>query len=398
MMWGPVPDVSLPPMSATAVMPAAAQPDAPQARPLEPPGSLREAIASAAPAWIAGRLLMLIAAVLAAAAAEELVPDRSPLGLVSWDGDWYRQIAEGGYGGLPREALRFFPLLPLLGKALSPLFLGSESAALVVIANGAALAAAVLLHLLVRTEGHGRAAADRSVWLLAVFPAAFVLVMPYAEALMLALAIGAMLAYRRERWWLAALLGALAALSRPLGVALVVPAVIEVARHVRRAAPRVRLAMAAAVTGPLVGLAAYLLWVWARFGDPWLPLSVQEADFRGEFVDPVTRIARAVGDLAGDSVDDGLHLPFALAFVVLIVVLFARWPASYGALAAVVVLFALSAENLNSLERYGLNAFPLVLALTSLTARPGAYWAALALGGGGFVALAGLALLGAYVP
>ena len=54
---------------------------------------------------------------------------------------------------------------------------------------------------------------------------------------------------------------------------------------------------------------------------------------------------------------------------------FRRWPVCYGAYATVVLVAALSADNLNSLERYGLNAFPLVLTLAVLSGddrgRPG---------------------------
>jgi hypothetical protein len=59
---------------------------------------------------------------------------------------------------------------------------------------------------------------------------------------------------------------------------------------------------------------------------------------------------------------------------------------------------SLGAENLNSLERYGLNAFPLVLGLATLTADERLDRGALVLSGTTLVALATLALVGAYVP
>ena len=51
----------------------------------------------------------------------------------------------------------------------------------------------------------------------------------------------------------------------------------------------------------------------------------------------------------------------------LLVLTFRWWPASYGVFAALVLAAALGAENLNSLERYGLNAFPLALSLAADT-------------------------------
>jgi hypothetical protein len=148
-------------------------------------------------------------------------------------------------------------------------------------------------------------------------------------------------------------------------------------------------------------MGTYLAWVGARFGDPWLPLTVQEGELRGDIVDPVTRLARAAADLFSldaDRVVDGLHLPFALAFVALLVVVLRRWPASYGVYAALLLVVALAADNLNSLERYALNAFPLVLGLASLTRAPTARRAALVGSGLAMTGLTVLALLGEYVP
>jgi hypothetical protein len=64
----------------------------------------------------------------------------------------------------------------------------------------------------------------------------------------------------------------------------------------------------------------------------------------------------------------------------------------------VLVVVALAADNLNSLERYLLVAFPLVLALADVTGSQRAERLALAACGGGTLALASLALLGVYVP
>jgi general stress protein CsbA len=198
-----------------------------------------------------------------------------------------------------------------------------------------------------------------------------------------------------------AALGVLAGLTRPVGIALAMAVVVEAVRWWRPASGRERLAMVAAALGPAAGMGAYLAWVGARFDDPWLPLTVQEGEFRGDVVDPVTRLLRAAADLLsfdGDRVLDGLHLPFAVAFLALLVVVFRRWPASYGAYSAVLLLVALAADNLNSLERYALNAFPLVLGLASVTAGALARRAALGVSAAAMVGLTALALLGEYVP
>ena len=54
--------------------------------------------------------------------------------------------------------------------------------------------------------------------------------------------------------------------------------------------------------------------------------------------------------------------------------------------------------RLGSLERYGFDAFPVVLALASLAARPEVERAVFCLTGAGLLAYASLAFLNVYVP
>jgi hypothetical protein len=366
------------------------------------PRGLAGDVVAVLPAWLTARVLVVAAYVVAVAVADRLTPGSRPAplaeSLIAWDGTWYRDIASLGYEAVADEGLRFFPLFPLLGRGLGAVLLGDEAFALVVVANVASLALAVLVRRLVLAEGRGAGAADRSVWLSTLFPSAFVLVWAYAEAVMLAASVGAFLALRRGRWWWAALGGLIAGATRPLGLLLVLPAAVEVARRWRDLDGRERAGGVAAVVAPAVGTGAYLAWVGAVYGDPWLPFTVQE-DLRGESVNLVSRLWDGVGDLFGpERFGDGLHLPFAVIFLVLLVETFRRWPVSYGAFAAAVLVVSLSAENLNSLERYGLNAFPIVLTLALLTREPRVDRVVTTLTAGGFVALASLAWLGAYVP
>jgi hypothetical protein len=374
---------------------------------------LRAELVEVLPAWVAARAVVALAAWLASALAARDRPGGTTLalsqGLVAWDGQWYEGIARFGYGGLAErvgsdEGLRFFPLHPLLARIVEVLPGIGVAAALVLVANVAALAVAVLARRTTLAEGHGPEAARRAVWLLSLFPPAFVLVWGYAEALFLIGAMGGLLACRRRWWWLAAGAGLVAGATRPLGLLLVAPFAWE-AWEAWRGRPGLGApgrppvpAVVAAVAAPAVGTAAYLAWVGRRFGDPLLPFTVQ-SPLRGEAVDPLTRLGRGLADLVGpERFGDGLHLPFALALALLAVLTFRHWPRSYGILGALFLVTALSAENLNSLERYGLNAFPLVLTL-AVVGR--SWWAeriALAVCAGGLLSLASLAWLGVYVP
>ena len=320
---------------------------------------------------------------------------RPPSGLLGWDADWYVRIVRAGYEHLPWEAMRFFPLLPVTASVLRPL-LGARVAVLLVV-NAAALVAGLLLVRLAKIERGDDALAARAGWLLALLPPAFVLTMGYAEALFVCFAVATFVGLRRERFWWAAAAGVLAGLSRPLGVLLVVPAVIEAVRAGRRV-PAIQRVVAA--LAPAAGMGAYFAWSWLAFGDALRPVTAQQAfDRRGGFENPIGRLIEAARQLAGGTdLGSGLHLPWAVGFLVLLVVVFRRWPVSYGAFAAAILLVALSADNLDSLERYGLSAFPLVLALADVLRRRWAETAAIALCGAGLVTYATLAFLGAYVP
>ena len=365
-------------------------------------GPFGDDLAAALPGWVVARLAVALGVMIAVVATDELSDGTRPLqldqGLFAWDAAWYRDIADHGYDGVAREGLRFFPLLPLAARALSlPLF-GNVGLALVVIVNASALAAGVLLHRLVRFETGDRALASRASWFVALLPASVVLVLGYAEATALALAIGAFLALRRERWWMAALLGVLLGLCRPTGMLLAVPALLEVMRG--RRGGRERVARVAAVVGAPAGTAMYLAWVEWKHGDWGLPLRLQNtADLRAGWDDPFSAVWDSVQALVSDGrLGDGLHAPWIALFALLLLVTFVRWPVSYGAFAVAVLALALSARNLGSFERYGLFAFPLTIALASITSDARVDRAVLTACGAGLAAFTALIFVGSFVP
>lgn len=365
-------------------------------------GPLGDDLLAALPGWLIARLAVGLGAVIAIVASDELRPSNRPFqlhqGLFAWDAAWYRDIAERGYDGVAHEGLRFFPLVPLVARALSVPLLGNVGLALIILVNVAALASGVLLHRLVRDETNDRALATRAAWLIALLPPAVVLVMGYAEAVALALVIGAFLSLRRKRWWTAALLGVLAGLCRPTGVLLALPALIEVARTWRGG--RDRAGRVAAVLGAPSGTAIYLAWAEWQHGSWSVPLRLQNrTDLRGGWENPFSAIWGSVHSLfSSGGLADGLHVPWIGLFLLLLIVVFARWPASYGVFAAAVLLLALSAHNLGSFERYGLFAFPLILGLATITSDARVERAVLITCGAALAGFTTLVFLGAFVP
>jgi hypothetical protein len=354
--------------------------------------------------WAVARALVVGALMLSRHVFDEVGGGDRPVqlgqGLFSWDASWYRDIAEHGYGALPKEALRFFPLVPMAARGLGTVLLGHDGFALLLIANVSALLFGALLHRLTLVETGDAETAVRAAWFGALFPAAAALVMGYADGTALALAVGAFLALRSDRWVLAGALGLAAGATRPLGLLLAVPALVEALRHRHGVTLGGWARRAAAVVGPPLGLLAYLAWVGSTRDDPWLPFSVQQrANLRGDFVDPVSRLVDAARDLAGgDKFGSGLHLLWAVVFLGLLVVVARRLPASYTAFTAVTLLVGLSAENLDSFERYALGAFPLLIALAMVTGHRTVERLVLTLAAGGLVGYAVLGFFGVSVP
>ncbi len=145
----------------------------------------------------------------------------------NWDSAIYATIAKSGYTHLTQAA--FFPLFPLLERLLMPLTGGNAALAGLLIANIACFGAFALLRILVERE-YGRTVARRTLLYLVLFPYSLFLAAAYAESLFLLLSVATFLALRERRWWLAGLLAALATLTRPVGILLLLPLALELIR------------------------------------------------------------------------------------------------------------------------------------------------------------------------
>ena len=197
--------------------------------------------------------------------------------LARWDAVWYLRIADSGYGESPAR-VAFFPLYPLLVRAIGELGGGSPAARLIaayLISLAAFLGALALLYRLTALE-LGRQVAGAALLLLAVFPAALYFGAPYSESLFLLASVGAFYAARTGSWaWAGAAAGAAAA-TRSAGILLLVPLALLWWGHgqERRARDLAWLALA-----PLC-LAAYSLHLGLVQGDPLAFLDVQDAWYR----------------------------------------------------------------------------------------------------------------------
>ncbi len=334
-------------------------------------------------------------------------------GLLTWDGLFYRDIAIGWYDGVPDAGARFFPLYPALGRTLAPLFGGREDWSLVVIANVAAFAGALVLWRLVKeviegspssplpatgTGPWGRLTStvgDRAAWMVAIAPSAFVLAWAYTEGLALLLIAATLLALHRRAFALAGLLALLSAALRPVGGLLLLPIVIEL----WRARPRPPWpAIVAAVAGPLVGLVGAFGVIAATTGDVWIPVDAQR-ELRGGFQDPITRVLEPMGELVKGNFRDTYNLAFMLVLIALLVVAIRRrQPLSWLAYAGATLVITLSSQQTDSLGRYALVVVPFVVALAQWADRRWRQLAVVGVSSFGLIWLTSEALLGRMVP
>jgi hypothetical protein len=365
----------------------------------------RGRIGEAVVAWVVARLLVAVSYAVAESVGSVLhVRGLRHLheGLVTWDGSSYWLIAHEGYDAVSRDGLRFFPLYPLVSRLLAWPIGRHDAVTLLVVTNVAALVAMVLLGRLVEEETEDVDLARRSVWILALFPAAAAMVLADAVPLLLVASLAMFLWMRRDHWWWVAGAGLLAGLTRPTAVLLVVPVAIEAVvtarRHDSFVGRRVSVAgRLAAVASPIVGALIYLFWVGGQFGDWLAPVSAQRRA-RGGFQDPFTRLYDGVHLMLTKSQLDAPNVLAALGLVVLLVVAIRTQRVSWWAYALVTLLVALSARDLASIGREGLVAFPFTVALARLGEDERAMWAIVTLSAAALVAFTTMSALGTFTP
>ncbi len=297
--------------------------------------------------------------------------------LARWDSVWYLGIAHGGYDG---ASSAFFPLYPLLVRALAP---GGDPGALLFAAYFVALLALAGALLLLRRLAElelGADAARRSVWLFAFFPGALWLGVPYSESLFLLLSVGALYSARTGHWAWAGMCAALASGTRSAGIVLLVPLVMMWWRG--RARDLAWLGLAPA------GLAAYSGYLASARGDAFAYLHLQDVWFRsfagpfGAVVDGTrgawdgllqlasgSRAHVYFGSAGGDPLIAAAHNLELFGFLVFAVVAAAgvlrRLPAAYGAYVvaalALPLSFPVGPQPLMSLPRFLGVLFPLFM-------------------------------------
>jgi hypothetical protein len=350
-----------------------------------------------------------------------LVPMQPPVGVPGWpalpqtagwhnavtaweraDALWFLRIASDGYR-LEDSSAAFFPLFPLLVRAVAWVTGGRYLLAGFVVSNVALIAGLTVLFKLTREE-FGELFARRTVLYLCLFPTAFFLFAPFSEPLFLALAVGALYAARHRSWPAAGLLGAGAAATRSIGILLCAVLAVEALHQLladRGSGRPWPVRRTAAVLGscavPALGTGLYLLYWQRRAGDWTIPFHAQ-GSWERHLASPWHTLWRGLrtgtadigGYPGGYWTLDLLLVGVALALAVWVARRTRPVYAAYAWLSLVFpLLFVFDGRPLMSDPRFLLPVFPLFWGLARFSERWRAHDLMVA------VSAAGLALVGA---
>src|SRR5687768_11182163 len=302
-----------------------------------------------------------------------------------WDAPHYTDIAVWGYMANDRGTLSvpgyeqvfpgdldlyivFFPLFPWLVAGVNAV-IGAPIVAAFAVSSIASLFVAPMLFRLVAEDCGDRIGLWAAGFLL-IFPTAYFLHIGYTEGLFLALAFGSMWLARTDRWWLAGLLGGLAALTRINGLVLLLALPVEAATQFSMQPPGERRFRWRWLAIGLVGLgfAIYLALNYAIYGTPFQFMHVQESHWFKSLAAPWDSSNSALGWFGDPKPDSVLMYGFmellfvAIGVVGTVVAAFRFRPSWFAWMAGNLVLFVSTSFRLST-PRYVLTLFPLFVAL-----------------------------------
>ena len=233
--------------------------------------------------------------------------------LRNWDGLWYTQIADLGYGAFPNANPAYWPLFPWLmegGARLTGLPLEVVGW---VLSNIFFVVALGFVYALVRLEFPERIARI-TLWVLALFPMALFFSAVYTESLFLMLAASALYFARTRAWALAGILGLLAALSRSNGVMLLLPFAVLFIQQFGWSPRRwltTGLASAAFAILPILGPVLFYVYLGAE-DIPQAPTNPAFVEVQGQWwrysAPPWETLRCAIADCTGP-IDHGYGMP-----------------------------------------------------------------------------------------
>jgi hypothetical protein len=311
-------------------------------------------------------------------------------GFARYDSGWYWQIARYGYEEGPsryvpggRSSIGFFPAYPLMMRTAGRL-IGDGSAELyvggLIVSWSTFIAAMIGLYCLARLDLPRRRAA-RAALLTAIFPFAFFFGAVYTESLFLASTAVSFYCFRTKRWLAGGLCGAVATATRVNGI-IMWPALAWIVWRTVRADEDRRRQLPWAIAGLLLvgaGIGAYSFYIYQLSGNPFEWAAVIQRWGYHPGGSPMAQLARLTGALLADPYGyltgdrmapyDFLNGLAALACVVSVPFVWARFGMAYGLFMALNLWLPLSSGQFEGLGRYCSVLFPFFIWLSAVQSR-----------------------------
>jgi hypothetical protein len=335
---------------------------------------LRDGLRPCLAVFLAARIGLSLFSVLAVQLIEPLdpvdVPGRAgPPATPGWhnavdaterqDAVWYLRLADDGWSPTDASAA-FFPLYPLTVRAVSWVLPGDDLLAALLVSNLAFLGALLALFALT-AEAFGDRVARRAIVVAAIFPTAFFFLAPYTESIFLFLSILAFREARHDRWGRVAVFGALAALTRSVGILLIPALLLDAFDRGRAGGRRALGARRAGAVAIALGPLSWFAWWGVAHGNWLAPLDAQ-AQWGRELQFPWVSLGHAV-DYAWTSQSywllDLLLVSLAVGGLALAMPALRPSEAVYGALSLLLPLVDPFADRpLLSVPRFAVVVFP----------------------------------------
>lgn len=289
--------------------------------------------------------------------------------LTSWDGKWYFELVRQSYPShIPphitwdeiQARTAFFPMFPDLVRWFDKVMPGGDVFAALVLNFALGALAVYLVGLLTRTMFDDRVA-YRAMLLMAFFPGSFVLSFTYSEATLLVFAAGCLLCLQRRQWFFAGTLGALAAATRPNGIALIAACAVAALIAIRER--REWRSLLAPLISPL-GFIGFHYFLYLRTGErfAWFRTQREAWDEGTSFgLTALSKTLKAFSRPLASPTD----IITAVSFLAMLVLLYMAWkkrlPWPMVTYVAVVLILMLAPSTVTARPRFLYTAFPLLI-------------------------------------
>lgn len=286
------------------------------------------------------------------------------------DSGWLMNIAINGYEKQPfdlsaQRTWAYFPLYPLAWRAVAKLT-GEFPLTGIAISNLCLLFALIMLFKTATAFGYDEAVAGRAVFYTAAFPVSYFFSLALTESLFLLLTLSCLYAAKRDRWWLAGLLGALASATRFAGVFLLVPLCIT---YGQSSSADLRSKLRVDALGLLLvpaGLIAFMLYLKQITGNAFAfsDIQVTWGHSAGFFWRPLLTYLKEPSLMSAGWDFRLLNFAAAVTALVCAAILLKRRAWALGLFALISIVVPMSYQPLlQSLARYVMVVFPVFIIL-----------------------------------